>query len=293
MLRLLISSLTRIHTGSDSLPSRTLCWSLSHLHGLPGEGVVDHRVNVVKTHWPERKGWWGGEGRRAVVVVRNYWDTVKSYWNMCVTNTHDKRATEEVKIMWGEKWRRMVKNEAKVWRVFHEWWMEEGRVEDICVLRFEDIVGGGERRNREIERLMRFIEGGEGGGIIGGERNRNNAKAAAASGYKVKPGGVGKAMKDFTEEMVADANEEAGEMLRMLGYEDVCKGGAVRDVDMEGIRDAFNRGRKKVEDKLDGTVRINKGQEIRREDDEFGRKMTEWRRSKTDNDTKPFPTVER
>jgi hypothetical protein len=62
---------------------------------------------------------------------------------------------------------------------------------------------------------------------------------------------------------------------------------------MEDIRDAFNRGRKKVEEKLDGTVRINKGQEIRREDDEFGRKMTEWRRSKTDNDSKPFPTVER
>ena len=71
------------------------------------------------------------------------------------------------------------------------------------------------------------------------------------------------------------------------------RGGGVRDVDMERVREVYNRGRKGRRGGLDGTVRINKGEEIRRDDDEFGRKMTEWRRSKTDNDTKPFPTVER
>ncbi|GMH56800.1 hypothetical protein TrRE_jg12758 [Triparma retinervis] len=100
-------------------------------------------------------------------------------------------------------------------------------------------------------------------------------------------------MGDFTEDMIEAVNEEAGEMLELLGYEGVCRGGGVRDVDMERVREVYNRGRKGRRGGLDGTVRINKGEEIRRDDDEFGRKMTEWRRSKTDNDTKPFPTVER
>jgi len=42
-----------------------------------------------------------------------------------------------------------------------------------------------------------------------------------------------------------------------------------------------------------GEVYINKGTEIRDKDDEFGRKMTEWRRGLTEKDTKPFPTIER
>ena len=42
-----------------------------------------------------------------------------------------------------------------------------------------------------------------------------------------------------------------------------------------------------------GCVTINKTPEIRSKDDEFGRKMTHWRRGETDNDSNPFPTVTR
>mmetsp|Transcript_1289 Transcript_1289/g.2126 ORF Transcript_1289/g.2126 Transcript_1289/m.2126 type:complete len:187 (-) Transcript_1289:15-575(-) len=45
--------------------------------------------------------------------------------------------------------------------------------------------------------------------------------------------------------------------------------------------------------KSPGRVTINKSPEIRSTDDEFGRKMTHWRRGETDNDTNPFPTVAR
>jgi hypothetical protein len=40
-----------------------------------------------------------------------------------------------------------------------------------------------------------------------------------------------------------------------------------------------------------GRVTINKTPEIRSKDDEFGRKMTLWRRGETDDDSNPFPTV--
>ena len=42
-----------------------------------------------------------------------------------------------------------------------------------------------------------------------------------------------------------------------------------------------------------GTIAINDGKEIRGKDDEFGRAMTDWRRSQTNNDTEPFETVRR
>lgn len=56
-----------------------------------GEGVVDHRVRVVKTHYPERMGYREFEGNKAILLVRNPFDAIDSYFNMALTNTHDQR----------------------------------------------------------------------------------------------------------------------------------------------------------------------------------------------------------
>lgn len=53
--------------------------------------MVDHRVQVVKTHYPERTGFRSFEGDKAVLLVRNPFDAVDSYFNMALTNTHDQR----------------------------------------------------------------------------------------------------------------------------------------------------------------------------------------------------------
>lgn len=58
---------------------------------MKGEGVVDHRVRVVKTHYPERLGFRPFEGGKAVLLVRNPFDAIDSYFNMALTNTHDQR----------------------------------------------------------------------------------------------------------------------------------------------------------------------------------------------------------
>eukprot|EP00520_Triparma_pacifica_P020120 CAMPEP_0118637460 /NCGR_PEP_ID=MMETSP0785-20121206/3162_1 /TAXON_ID=91992 /ORGANISM="Bolidomonas pacifica, Strain CCMP 1866" /LENGTH=142 /DNA_ID=CAMNT_0006528643 /DNA_START=986 /DNA_END=1411 /DNA_ORIENTATION=- len=140
MVRQVITRITGFHTGSDGLPTRTLCWHLGQIFELPGEGIVDDRVEVVKTHWPERRGWTAVSGTRAIMVTRNFYDAVGSYWDMCLTNTHNKRVRPEVKkSMWG-KWRGMVGNEVGVWRNYAEYWLEDGRVEELLVLRFEDFV---------------------------------------------------------------------------------------------------------------------------------------------------------
>lgn len=52
---------------------------------------MDHRVRVVKTHYPERMGYRTFEGKKAILLVRNPFDAINSYFNMALTNTHDKR----------------------------------------------------------------------------------------------------------------------------------------------------------------------------------------------------------
>lgn len=52
---------------------------------------MDHRVRVVKTHYPERLGFRPFEGSKAILLVRNPFDAIDSYFNMALTNTHDQR----------------------------------------------------------------------------------------------------------------------------------------------------------------------------------------------------------
>lgn len=59
-----------------------------------GEGVLDERVKVVKTHFPERSGYRSFEAEKAILLVRNPFDAISSYFNMCLTQAHDKRWSE-------------------------------------------------------------------------------------------------------------------------------------------------------------------------------------------------------
>ena len=50
--------------------------------GLAGEGRTDETVWIIKTHWPERKGVAPFAVAKAVVLVRNPFDCLDSYFNM-------------------------------------------------------------------------------------------------------------------------------------------------------------------------------------------------------------------
>ncbi len=88
MLRGLLERVTGVVTGSDTRPDRVLSRSLLR-KGLRGEGVVDDRAWVVKTHWPERCGYRRFPAHRVILLVRNPFDAVSSYFNMGLTNTHE------------------------------------------------------------------------------------------------------------------------------------------------------------------------------------------------------------
>lgn len=94
-VRKLVESATGLITGSDSRPNRPLAASLLRF-GYVGEGITDQSVWVVKSHFPERLGFIRFPVERAVLVVRNPFDAIESYFHMGMTNTHDKCLTSEV-----------------------------------------------------------------------------------------------------------------------------------------------------------------------------------------------------
>jgi hypothetical protein len=94
-LRKLIEQEFNIVTGSDSRPNRTLAAHLLEF-GYQGEAITDNSVWVVKSHYPERLGYIRFPVKRMVVVIRNPYDAIESYFYMGMTNTHDKSLTREV-----------------------------------------------------------------------------------------------------------------------------------------------------------------------------------------------------
>jgi hypothetical protein len=58
--------------------------------GLNGEGLVDKRVWIVKTHYPERYGKSKFYAERSILAVRNPLDSITSLFNMVCTGSHNK-----------------------------------------------------------------------------------------------------------------------------------------------------------------------------------------------------------
>lgn len=94
-LRTLLEQQTGIVTGSDSRTNRPLASSLMQC-GFKGEGIVDSSVWIVKSHFPERMGYVQCKGDRVLLLVRNPFDAIESYFHMGLTNTHDKALHPQV-----------------------------------------------------------------------------------------------------------------------------------------------------------------------------------------------------
>lgn len=157
MLRGMLETLYGVFTGSDTRPDRTLSRALRDQFGMAGEGVVDPSlVRIVKSHWPERRGWKPVRAHRAILVVRNPFDAIDSYFNMCLTNTHDLSLAEENYSRFKTLWENMMCEEAKLWDKFHRWWIS--RPIPLIVVRYEDL------RNNPAETLSFIADWIERGG---------------------------------------------------------------------------------------------------------------------------------
>lgn len=152
LMRGLLERVSGIYTGSDSRPMRYLSEDLRD-RGLLGESVVTKRVWIVKTHFPEREGWKYFNMNRVILLVRNPFNCIDSYFNMTLTGMHDRSIEEGEYIRFAEQWQEVVEREAKIWRDFHKYWLDVKSV-PILIVRFEDLQAN---QSACLNRIFSFL----------------------------------------------------------------------------------------------------------------------------------------
>lgn len=307
LARHLLERTTGIVTGSDTHPNRPLSRQLAQLQGLVGEGDVtaSNHLCIIKSHWPERRGWKSFSSKKSIVLVRNPYDAIDSYWNMNATLSHTKRLTDSMYTVHADQWHGLVRNEIRVWQAFLEFWLlgeegDHGRNRKCCclVVRYEDLVRD---PYGQVCRMMRFILGEP----LLSEFWKARVRHATAS-FECVSSTIGKSLPRYTPELleyIKSVEEETAatsqfgdsrNFIRRFGY----------SIDHQDFpRNFQQQGREPVLDNSNGdflfdeepcsSVVLNVGPSIRPPTCRYGRSLRDWRRSLTNNDTEPFPTVKR
>jgi len=94
LLRAYLEKIMGLTSGSDCDITKKLNKDLM-LMGLAGEGLVDKRVWIVKTHYPERYGKTKFYAERVILLVRNPLDCITSLFNMVCTGSHNRSIHDE------------------------------------------------------------------------------------------------------------------------------------------------------------------------------------------------------
>ena len=138
-------------SGSDCDITKKLNKDLM-LMGLAGEGLVDKRVWVVKTHYPERYGKTKFYAERAILLVRNPLDAITSLFNMVCTGSHNRSIQDSDFSKFAPTWAEFIEQDITVWKDFHEFWVN-AKI-PVHIIRYEDIVANPEPT---LKGLLEFI----------------------------------------------------------------------------------------------------------------------------------------
>lgn len=82
-------------------------------------------VQFVKTHFPERQGGAPFRASRVVLLVRNPFDAIESYFNLMMTGTHTASVSPEVREKTAKIFEEYALREIRVWKGFHSFWMKQ------------------------------------------------------------------------------------------------------------------------------------------------------------------------
>lgn len=111
---------------------------------------------ICKTHWPERIGCHSYDCQRVVLLVRNPFDAVDSYWHMCLTNTHTEKVVPTITEEHRSFYEALVRHEIlQVWMSFLDYYWKECSKQNVPLLlvRYEDLVLSSKD---ELQRILEF-----------------------------------------------------------------------------------------------------------------------------------------
>lgn len=197
LLRAYLEKIMGLATGSDQDITRALIKDL-HEQGFVGEGLAGKRVQVVKTHYPERHGPSQFYANRGLLVIRNPMDAMWSFFNMQATTSHVYSIAEEDFPLLEKKWDQFVRTEISVWNDFHGFWVNS--FIPLHIIRYEDLVYNSEPT---LKKALEFILNVD---DISGTKVHQYLKLAVSEEspkiYKPREGVPNKSLKRFTKEQL-------------------------------------------------------------------------------------------
>ena len=148
-----IELVTNQISGSDTNPRRPLGKKLIEM-GFEGEGLLDRSVLFVKTHFPERSGFQPFMGNKGVVLVRNPFDALLSYFHMAFTQSHDKTLSDSSFNLLLDVFSMMMSHEINIWRSFIHYYLKLHQMGfPVLFVRFEDMISN---PKNELRRILHF-----------------------------------------------------------------------------------------------------------------------------------------
>jgi len=194
-------------------------------HDLVGEMAVGaNMVQFVKTHFPERQGAAPFRACMSVVLVRNPFDAMESYFNLMMTGTHTATVTDEVRKKTTKVFEEYVLREIRVWIGFHNFWMNQDI--PILLVRYEDLI---RKPDKVMARVLQFVLEIQHMGTFFTERIdrciKEQAEIESMGSYKPRSGGIGKSLAKYSPELFQKlkSNKQLRQMMGHLGYTELLE----------------------------------------------------------------------
>ena len=161
LMRKFFETVTGVATGSDQVMKHGPNVALQYC-GFKGEGMIDERNWIKKTHYPIRFHFMKGfSSDIAVICTRNPLDITPSLFYLSFGWTHDKSFNEKlIEDPCWSVWKVFQKRCTEAWHMWHQYWIDMAEQTDkpIYFFRFEDVMAN---PRKELTNLMKFILGME------------------------------------------------------------------------------------------------------------------------------------
>mmetsp|Transcript_14259 Transcript_14259/g.53621 ORF Transcript_14259/g.53621 Transcript_14259/m.53621 type:complete len:296 (+) Transcript_14259:413-1300(+) len=249
--------------------------------------LLSGSVEIVKTHYPERRGYKEFEIAKAIVLVRNPFDAIDSYFNMAFTNTHNVSLEESIYEQFRREWELLVSHEIRIWARFYTFWFT--REIPLLAIRYEDALC---HTDEVLRRMIAFYTSSdysqleeEEPALLARAREILTINSNDVGPYQPRSGGVGKSLRHFSAEQIEEMCNVAGQALKNFGYHPGLQGfpESIAARPPPPLRHCMREGD-------DGaSVSINAEFLLREADDRFGRNISRIRKKHTNFDRNPLP----
>ena len=175
-------------------------------------------VQFVKTHYPERMGSSAFQCCRAVLLVRNPFDCIESYFHLMMTGKHTASLSEEMREKAMAYFDEYAVKEAQVWTKFHEYWLSQDI--PILLVRYEDLY---RETDKVMERTLQFaLEVKHMDQFFMNRIDRcirEQQEIEKLGSYKPRSAGIGKSLNKYKPEVIERMKTPAMvKVMEKLGY---------------------------------------------------------------------------